>query len=155
MAASYTFLPWIRQGIVSAISEPDSTNGSLKSRVELNVSVRLNHSTADDAAVKVRLYGPGDVTGFDHKQVIRTEPVHLNSDFEPNYFPFVEFDRPDFPWMFTPAKANAKDQLRPWICLIVVEQTKANLNRDPNLPLPVLTVSAKDELPDLNGHTPR
>ena len=55
---------------------------------------------------QVRLYGPGDVTGIDPQQVVRTEPRHLATDFEPNYFPAIEFDRPDFPWLFTPAKAD-------------------------------------------------
>ena len=40
--------------------------------------------------------------------MIRTEPRHLATDFEPNYFPAIEFDRPDFPWIFTPATANAE-----------------------------------------------
>lgn len=150
MAASYTFLPWVRQGVVGAIDIPDPLNGSLKSRVELEVAARLNNNTADDATIKVRVYGPGDVTGFDARQVIRTEPQHLTSDFEPNYFPFIEFDRPDFPWMFTPAKANDNEQLRPWICLVVVEKGEDNLKVDPSQPLPVLKADAKTELPDLS-----
>ena len=74
-------------------------------------------------ARQVRLYGPGDITGIDPQQVIRTEPRHLATDFEPNYFPAIEFDRPDFPWLFTPAKADTDGKLRPWLCLVVVRQT--------------------------------
>ena len=33
-------------------------------------------------------------------------------DFEPNCFPSIEFDRADFPWLFTPARANTNGQLR-------------------------------------------
>ena len=29
--------------------------------------------------------------------------------------PVVEFDRPDFPWLFSPAKADAQGRLRPWL----------------------------------------
>ena len=35
--------------------------------------------------------------------------------------PLIEFDPPDFPWMFTPAKARRERGLRPWCVLIVVD----------------------------------
>ena len=103
----------------------------------------------------MRLYGPGDVTGIDPQQVVRTEPRHLATDFEPNYFPAIEFDRPDFPWLFTPAKADAAGKLRPWLCLVVVrKQEGVTLRTDRNLPLPVLEIKAparpERELPDLS-----
>ena len=103
----------------------------------------------------MRLYGPGDVTGIDPQQVVRTEPRHLATDFEPNYFPAIEFDRPDFPWLFTPAKADAAGKLRPWLCLVVVrKQEGVTLRVDRNLPLPVLEIKApaqpERELPDLS-----
>ena len=103
----------------------------------------------------MRLYGPGDVTGIDPQQVVRTEPRHLATDFEPNYFPAIEFDRPDFPWLFTPAKANADGKLRPWLCLVVVrKQEGVSLRVDRNLPLPVLEIKPparpERELPDLS-----
>lgn len=149
MANSYSFLPWVREGAVSAIEAEDVAGANLNSRVQIDVAVHLNNNAATDASVKVRLYGPGDVTGFDARQVIRTDPQHLTSDFEPNYFPTVEFDRPDFPWLLTPARASNKEQLRPWICLVAVEKQDDNLKADPTKPLPVLTADPKTELPDL------
>ena len=119
------------------------------------VSVKLAvNNTPPDIERQVRLYGPGDVTGIDQLQVIRTEPRHLATDFEPNYFPAIEFDRPDFPWLFTPAKANTAGKLRPWLCLVVIrKQEGVTLRVDRNLPLPVLDITApaqpKIELPDL------
>lgn len=150
MPASYTFLPWVRQGVVSAITDKDTPDAQLKSRVQMSVAAHLNNNPNSDAKIMVRVYGPGDVTGFDARQVIRTEPQHLTTDFEPNYLPAIEFDRPDFPWLFTPAAANDYQQLRPWICLIVVEKREDNLKIDPSRPLPVLRAIAKDELPDLS-----
>ena len=100
-------------------------------------------NNTDDIDRQVRLYGPGDVTGIDPQQVVRTEPRHLATDFEPNYFPAIEFDRPDFPWLFTPAKADAAGKLRPWLCLVVVrKQEGVTLRTDRNLPLPVLEIKA-------------
>jgi hypothetical protein len=119
------------------------------------VSVKLRINNTDDIDRQVRLYGPGDVTGIDARQVVRTEPRHQAADFEPNYFPAIEFDRPDFPWLFTPAKANAEGRLRPWLCLVVVRrQEGVTLRADRNRPLPVLEISPpaqlESELPDLS-----
>jgi hypothetical protein len=118
----------------------------------LTVLLRINDT--DTPERQVRLVGPGDITGIDQQQVVRTEPRHLAMDFEPNYFPAIEFDRPDFPWLFTPARADANQKLRPWLCLVVVQkQEGVTLRTDRNLPLAVLEI--KDparparELPDL------
>ena len=60
-----------------------------------------------------------------------------------------------FPWLFTPAKANADGKLRPWLCLVVVrKQEGVTLRADRNLPLPVLEIKPparpEHELPDLS-----
>ena len=151
--ANYVFLPWVRQGMASGIQTPDSLDANQAGVVTVPVTLRLNN--ADSIDRNVRLHGPGDVTGIDPQQVVRTEPRHLATDFEPNYFPAVEFDRPDFPWLFTPAKANTTGQLRPWLCLVVVrKQDGVRLRVDRTLPLPVLEITAPAqparEVPDLS-----
>ena len=60
----------------------------------------------------------------------------------------VEFDRPDFPWLFTPAVPDADKRLRPWVCLVVVRKESATLTAAPNQPLPVLECP-RGELPNL------
>ena len=89
---------------------------------------RLDHAQhqrhAPLPAVPVRLRGPADVVGIDVHQVVRTDPRPGTADFEPNCFPSIEFDRADFPWLFTPARANANGQLRPWLCLVVIAQAR-------------------------------
>ena len=65
--------------------------------------------------------------------------VPNTTDFEPNCFPSIEFDRADFPWLFTPARANTNGQLRPWLCLVVVrEQDGVQLTSTVDAPLPTL-----------------
>src|SRR5262245_57220991 len=151
--ANYVFLPWVRQGMASGIQTPDSLSAQQAGVVTVPVTLRINTNT-ELIDRQVRLYGPGDVTGIDPQQVVRTEPRHLATDFEPNYFPAVEFDRPDFPWLFTPAKADAAGRLRPWLCLVAVRKQDGVTPRvDRNLPLPVLEIRAparpERELPDL------
>jgi hypothetical protein len=103
-SANYVFLPWVRQGAASGIQTPESLSAAQAGFVSVPVKLRINNSAAADIDRQVRLYGPGDVTAIDPLQVVRTEPRHLANDFEPNYFPAIEFDNPDFPWLFTPAK---------------------------------------------------
>ena len=151
-SANYVFLPWARQGAAAGIQTPDRSPQQA-GVVAVTVSLRVNDEV-EPVERQVRLYGPGDVLGIDRQQVVRTEPRHLATDFEPNLFPSVEFDRPDFPWMFTPAKADDAGNLRPWLCLVVVrKQQGVTLRAQPNLPLPVLEIVEparyEDELPDL------
>jgi hypothetical protein len=151
--ANYVFLPWVRQGAASGIETPDSLEADQPGVVSVPVKLRINDT--DDIEQQVRLYGPGDITGIDTQQVVRTEPRHLATDFEPNYFPAIEFDRPDFPWLFTPAKATTDGKLRPWLCLVVVQkQEGVELRTERNLPLPVLEIEARArperELPDIS-----
>lgn len=152
-SANYVFLPWVRQGAAAGIQTPDSLSTNQAGVVSVTVKLRVNNT--DDIDRPVRLYGPGDIIGIDPQQVVRTEPRHLATDFEPNYFPAIEFDRPDFPWLFTPAKANDTGQLRPWLCLVVVrKKAGVALRVDRNLPLPVLEIKGSAhpelELPDLS-----
>jgi len=150
-SANYVFLPWARQGAAAGIQTIDMTTNQ-PSVISVNVNLRINESPA--VTQSVRLNGPGDVIGIDQQQIVRTEPRPNSTDFEPNYFATIEFDRPDFPWLFTPAKADASGKLRPWLCLIVVKRQEGVTTRtDRNLPLPVLEISSalRDlELPDLS-----
>jgi hypothetical protein len=152
-AANYVFLPWVRQGAAAGIQTTDMI-GPQPAVVSVSVKLRINN-TAPDVDRQVRLFGPADVIGIDPQQVVRTEPRHLSTDFEPNYFPAIEFDRPDFPWLFTPAKADDANKLRPWLCLIVLKkQEGVTIRVDRKLPLPILEIKSPArpdrELPDLD-----
>jgi hypothetical protein len=46
----------------------------------------LRVNDAREVDVPVNLYGPGDVTGLDPREVIRTDPHHLLTSFEPVLF---------------------------------------------------------------------
>lgn len=152
ISANYRFLPWVRQGAASNIQTKDSLGENQHGIATVEVQLKVN---GEEVVKPVRLYGPGDVTGMDQQQVVRTEPRHLAIDFEPNYFPAIEFDSPEFPWLFTPAKSNDDGVLRPWLCLVVVrKQPGVILRSDLTHPLPKLVIfgpaDARNELPDLS-----
>jgi hypothetical protein len=140
--------------VATAIVAPDSLGAAQNAVADISVALTVNGSSNGVPAVAVRLRGPADVVGIDANQIIRTDPQPGSTDFEPTYFPCVEFDRPDYPWMFSPASANANSKLRPWMCLVVVQkQAGVTITKAPDVPLPMLqiTTPAKPakELPDL------
>src|SRR5438552_2491006 len=150
-AANLAFLPSVRQGAATAIAASD-TLAPQRGAADLAVGVSING--AAPLPINVRLRGPADVVGVDARQVIRREPQPGTSDFEPNFFPSIEFDRADFPWLFTPAKPDGNGRLRPWCCLVVVrEQDGVSIGPAAQGSLPVLLITAParpiDELPDL------
>jgi hypothetical protein len=149
----YHFLAWARRGIGASI--PNVDNGSLPDRATLNVQLFLqvqggaapNPVSAPPVAVNV--FGPGDVVGVDPRYVIRTEPRQFTVNFEPNYLCGIEFDTPDFPWLFTPAAPNG-DRLHPWVALIVLKTAEFSpVSIAPN-PLPAIDVTDVSGLHDLS-----
>lgn len=145
MSTVLHFLSWVRDGLGAGATQGDDVHGPLPARGETRVGFQV--SARPEQSLPVRLLGPGDVTGVDPRQLIRTEPRDGSAGFEPAYFPFVEFDRPDLPWMFTPAHADAQERLRPWMALVVVPESSATLETGPAAPLPVL-IAPRAELPD-------
>lgn len=117
--ASHSFLPWLRRGVGAEITRVDG-GGTPERRAKIAVEVRFNGDDAKKGSVDLELFGPGEVRGFDARSVIRTWPRAGVMDAEPNYFPLVEFDQPDLPWRYTPARPSSGDRLTPWITLIVL-----------------------------------
>ena len=150
-AANLSFLPSVREGAATAIAQTDTL---LPQRGVADLAASLSINGAPGVSLAIRLRGPADVTGIDARQIVRMEPLPDTSDFEPNFLACVEFDRPDFPWLFTPARANANGQLRPWLCLVVVRaQPGVDIEPASSTALAVLHVGSPaapvDELPDL------
>jgi hypothetical protein len=153
MTVRYRFLSWVRLGAGASLTNADTLASGVAGHATLPVTLRVNNR--EDVRVTARLHGPGDVVSIDTRAVVRTDPPHLAAEFEPNYFPLIEFDRPDMPWMFTPATGDARGRLRPWITLVVVRQRAGvGITVDPTSRRPVLHIDPParpaDELPDLD-----
>jgi hypothetical protein len=152
--ASYRFLSFVRAGMSGLVSAVDNLGAGAPIPAVASVDIKvpiLGADYQDTSAPKadalatnhVSLHGPGDISGINVRQVIRTFPRDRATLAETTMFPLIEFDRPDFPWMFTPAQATADGRLRPWLCLVVVER-KDGVTYGPvtGKPLPVLTIDA-------------
>ncbi len=154
MSGNYQFLPWVRQGAATLISREESMAPDLSAVVKQSVYLRVNDEL-NTKAIQLRFYSPGDVTGIHRRLITRTDPTPWSRGFSPNYFPLIEFASPDFPWLFTPVRANAQERLRPWLCLVVVPIKEGiQITHDPKHPLAVLRIEAPalpaEELPDLS-----
>ncbi len=75
---------------------------------------------------RIHLVGPGEVTGIQERAIVKEEPRNGITNFEPNFLPYIEFYDEDFPWRYTPATPDAATpgRLRPWLTLIVLEETE-------------------------------
>jgi hypothetical protein len=147
--ATYAFLPWARRGLAARVETPDAP--ALPARAAVRVGLTVSNLTPKEVALA--LYGPGDVIGVDPRMILRTDPRPLSTDVEPNYFASIDFDPPDLPWLFTPARATPEQRLRPWLVLVVVDLERVKAPKMlPKRPLPVLEVASAvmaTELPDL------
>jgi hypothetical protein len=121
----YSFLPWLREGISNNVVAP--ANPTAK-RGKITVSLKIDGSGVDEnpdltsmVDKDIELYGPGDIVGIDSKAIIKSEPRHWITNFEPNYLPYIDFVDPDFLWRYTPSAANGK-RLTPWLTLIVLRE---------------------------------
>jgi hypothetical protein len=159
--ATYSFLPWLRNGVANTISSADN-DASVTLRARIHVDLTLSGDPVGGGAELVQhigqdvaLYGPGDVVGIDSRAVVRTDPRNWITNYESNYLAAIEFYDQDFLWRYTPAAPDTPDgagggnlHLRPWIALIVLKETE--FSEGQNLaghPLPWITVPDTSVLP--------
>ena len=145
VSPAFTFLSSLRRGLAAGIAQVDS--GAVPGHVSVTATATTSAGAA--APVDLRLMGPGEVTGVDNRVILRTFPKPNETSHPPNLYVTLELDRPELPWLFTPAKAGADDRLRPWLGLVVVEAIGGNqVTSDASKPLPNLHVDDGAQLPD-------
>jgi hypothetical protein len=144
------FTSWVRRGAAGAIQEPDPISGAYPGPATFQPSITLARDGAAQPAItgpQLTLLGPGAVLGMSSKAVVRTDPSHSAKGVEDNYLVQIELSRPDLPWMFTPARPNDANRIRPWMVLIVVDASTVEVQA--GNPLSRITVN-DTKLPDLN-----
>lgn len=152
--ASYTFLPFARQGLGGRLQEADQavvagTRASIALTLRLDADMLDGTTTTENVPKSIQLYGPGDVVGIDTGAIVRCEPRPGVTNFETNFLPFVEFYEEDFPWRYTPSASFATGRrMRPWLTLLVLAEDEfkdhAVASRGP---LPVIEVTKASAFP--------
>lgn len=152
------FFPWVRKGLANNIAEEEvfgkvEGNDSL-ARMRAVLSIHTKYQAfygKDDKVGKekiddkdIRLYGPGDVSSVQASAISLRHPTPGSSDFPADYFPYVEFPEPDFPWRYTPAKPNAEGRLRPWLALLTFRKDQITVQK-PDNNLPYLSFTGDDK----------
>jgi hypothetical protein len=133
--AHYSFIPWLRQGIASRITENDAqgrpVSGMAVERADLQVGITIESTDVADEtrietsiAKKVKMQGPPDVLAISNMAIVRVEPQAKVNNFEANGLPYIEFYKEDFLWTYTPAAASmgaASGKLTPWLVLVCLK----------------------------------
>lgn len=117
---NYVLLPYARTGIAAALTTPFAWGAPARTTVQMKVPV-VDDTGSVDAEMTVRVHGPADVKELDPSQVVRVSPQADVANAEIDDLVHIEFDRPDLPWLFTPA-GPTNGRLMPWLTLVVVEQ---------------------------------
>jgi len=150
---TYSFLPWLRQGVANKITSPDmdpavTLRATIKIDLELEAKMLEGDPETKVISKDIQLYGPGDIVGIDSKAIIKNEPRHGITNFEPNYLPYIDFYDEDLPWRYTPAAANTEtDRLRPWITLVLLKEEEFTEGKNiKDKPLPFIEVEGAGEL---------
>jgi len=118
--ATYSFLPYLRIGLPNKIEQADQ-DPSIKLRATFGLELTLESQGVTGAAApppenipkQVQLYGPGDIIGVEQRAFFKTEPRDWITNFESNYFPYIDFYDEDFPWRYTPSKHDKSLQRLP------------------------------------------
>ena len=128
--ATYSFLPWLRQGLANKITDQDERPERADARVGARRSSRLTGepvtgTTALTADVD-RDVRPVRAGRHRRHRPARDRPhraARLDHQLRAELPAAVEFYDEDFPWRYTPAAPDgARLRLRPWIALVVLEE---------------------------------
>ena len=151
---TYSFLPWLRQGIANTIAAPDN-DPSVRTRASVRVELQLTGDPVSGTTEltaplpqNIALYGPGDIIGIDARAIFRTDPRPWITNYESNYLAAVEFYDEDFLWRYTPAAPDGSGlKLRPWLTLIVLQETEFSGDQGVGRAAPCIAISNRAALP--------
>ena len=146
--ATYTFLPWLRQGLANQITGTSGKRATVP--VDLVITGRkLDGGSESRPPIHrdVEIYGPGDVTGLEPRAIIKTEPLNYITNFEPNYLAYIDFYDEDLPWRYSPVVPTGH-RLLPWMMLIVLKDSEFKDGRNiKDRPLPYIVPAGTMTLP--------
>ena len=144
MKEKTAYFPWVRKGLSNEIAEIDqlgdmsgNTSSLVLERPILEVTAtyntyKLNFDAKNDKPLekserkRVQFVGPGDILTLRSEIIKKITPAKESADFSRQFYPYIEFWEPDFPWRYTPAQPSNKKKLRPWLALLVCEEEYCN-----------------------------
>jgi len=96
----------------------------------LNLEIRIRGKDSildeyDPIILNLELRGPEKILGINPNMIARVYPPVNSNDEEPNYFAYIDFIDPDFPWRFTPPGIFTEDNINnnridSWLSLVIL-----------------------------------
>ena len=121
---TYTFASWLRRGIGTRITQPDTLGAGASRRAPSARRCRsTSRSTARRSHKNFALIGPGDIIGINPQMVVRTEPRNWITELRAELPRLHRVLRRGFLWRYTPARPAARGS-RPWLALLVLEDAE-------------------------------
>ena len=166
-------LSFLRDGLAATTDQQPGAAAQLRPALSITTALTSNGmATRQVQSPPFHVLGPGDVISLNPERIIVRSPTPDSLLAAENEFAWIDFDRADFPWLFTPfgpvgpsdepANPDKKTRLTPWLCLIVLAE-QDGISLEPAIPNWQLTLSEPfnltANLPDLKqshtGHMPR
>ena len=137
------YFPWVRKGLSVVANKgeedilglmPQDSDALKKQRPALNITATYKVTSPENKesdlseSKEIQFVSPGDVLRVSANAVLKTIPANGSRGFPRQYYPYIEFWEPDFPWRYTPA-AIKNNKLRPWFALLVCEASMCTLRR--------------------------
>lgn len=144
--AAHLYISKVRKGLAASAHGKPGERG----QVTLGASLLVDgQDIGGGPTIALTTPGAGDLITFDIREVIRTDPEPNTSDFEPNYFPLIEFDLPDFPWLLSNKQEGQEgiDDVPALILVTVRDREGVHLER--GTPGKLVIDDAGKELPSL------
>ena len=155
------YFPWVRKGLNDSAAEQDilgdlsNSDSLLKQRPTLLITADYqitppenensgNSATPLSVTKEIQFVSPGDVLKVSVNAILKTVPAEEEQGFTCQFYPYIEFWEPDFPWRYTPAQPN-NNKLSPWLALLVCEESACAVRRlDDGSPYVSLNISEEN-----------
>jgi hypothetical protein len=138
---TYTFLPYLRQGLANNLTQTNEARAKFTVKLEavaIDGGGKETPTPLDERSVEI--FGPGDVVGIDPRAVIKTDPHNWITNFENNYLAYIDFYDEDYPWRYSPL-VPVGHRLDPWLALVVLKDDEfIEGQQTATRPLPFITV---------------
>jgi hypothetical protein len=145
---SERIVAYLRDGVAAAITQQPGATATVRAAVTVSATISDGTATRQAQPPAFAVAGPGDVTALHASQIASRWPapdaMHAPSD----EFAWIEFERGDLPWLFTPY-GPTNERLQPWLCLLVIRADRGTLVQTPAGWKLKLEPEAAGELPDL------
>jgi hypothetical protein len=136
----YTFLSWYRRGLGNYITTvDDATATGPLGMPSITFELEINDDNTNIITQDIDILGPGHISGINERVMIKTFPQNKVQNAEYTNLAYVEFYDEDFPWRYTPAKADG-NKIRPWVSLLVLKEGEFNISYSAASPLPFITM---------------